>query len=462
MAPIWLGDLRLRAYTAAMFQRTVLSLLLIHAAGTLAAADFKKPVASIDLQDGDTLVFLGDSITHQVLYTQYVEDYYYTRYPSRRILFHNAGVSGDKGFHALDRFDGDVANFKPKYVTVLLGMNDGTYQHFNHDLFATYEKDMTKIADRITEIGATGIFMGPTMYDSRVASVKPPRWLKNQEQVKQATMYYNAVLAFYGTWIRDVALARGQGYVDLLGPLNHHTTQQRLEKPDFTLIPDAVHPGADGQLIMAFELLEQMNAERSVTSVSANRARGKWQVISKTGKVTDAGGDESSVSFNFKANALPWVVPPEAQLGYELSKAGHKLSNERLIVRGLKPGRYTLKIDGAAVGTYTHAQLGSKVELQRNAKTPQYQQALKVAELNRERNEKAIRPLRGQWGKRKGVRSREMPEKDPRAYAAFLEKFEAEVTRLLALKKDYEDRIYHANQPVVRKYEISPVPPPAN
>lgn len=64
-----------------------------------------------DLQDGDTLLFLGDSIAHQCLYTQYVEDFFFTRYPDRKIHFHNSGVSGDCAINALDRFDEDVAEF---------------------------------------------------------------------------------------------------------------------------------------------------------------------------------------------------------------------------------------------------------------------------------------------------------------------------------------------------------------
>jgi lysophospholipase L1-like esterase len=422
------------------------------------AAEFKTPVTSIDLQDGDTLVFLGDSITHQCLYTQYVEDYYYTRYPDRRILFHNAGVSGDKAADALDRFAEDVAPFKPKYITVLLGMNDGSYQHFDVGIFNTYETGMTELADRMDALGAVEIFMGPTMYDSRLASVKPPHWLKDQEKVAQATRYYNAVLAFYGTWLRDTALERGAGYVDLLGPLNYHTTQQRLEDPAFTLIPDAVHPGPAGHAVMAFELLDQMNADRSVSGVTASqKPDGNWRVASPDGEVSEVSGDGESLRFTFKAQALPWVLPPDAELGYKITKSGHKMSNEHLSVRGLKPGKYSLKIDGIEVGKYTHAQLGSKVELQSNEKTPQYQQALAVAMLNKERNDKAVHHLRDQWGARKGRRRGNLQENDPAAYAQFYSAFEAEVARLLKLKADYEERIHELVQPQARVYEIMPV-----
>jgi lysophospholipase L1-like esterase len=422
----------------------------------LGAAEFPKPITSIDLQDGDTFVFLGDSITHQVLYTQYLEDFFYTRYPERRIRFHNAGVSGDKAFHALDRFEGDVAVFKPKYVSVLLGMNDGTYQHFNHEIFAAYENDMTEVMTRISDLGATAILMGPTMYDSRIATAKPPRWLKNQEQIKQATTYYNAVLAFYGTWIRDVAQARGLGYVDMLGPLNFHTTQQRISKPEFTVIPDAVHPDANGQAIMAVSFLEQIRTQRrSVSGITIDKMEGKWRAIGRASGVTELKEQGSGIHFQAKAAALPWILPPEASVGYALTRAGHKLSNERLVVRGLAPGKYRLKIDGVDVGSYTHAQLGAKIELQGNDKTPQYQQALAVALLNKEKNEKVVRPLRGNWSKRKGVRARELEKNAPQKYAEWKKQFDAEVPRLLKLREEYDDRIYQLNQPTTRTYELS-------
>src|SRR5690242_15012298 len=54
------------------------------AAQKIAPADprLTPPFDKLDLKDGDTVVFLGDSITHQCLYTQYLEDFFYTRYPN--------------------------------------------------------------------------------------------------------------------------------------------------------------------------------------------------------------------------------------------------------------------------------------------------------------------------------------------------------------------------------------------
>jgi len=66
-------------------------------------------------------------------------------YPDRHIHFRNAGVSGDKARDVLARFDEDIAKFKPKYATILIGMNDGEYTPFEDRIFNTHKKDMTEL-----------------------------------------------------------------------------------------------------------------------------------------------------------------------------------------------------------------------------------------------------------------------------------------------------------------------------
>jgi hypothetical protein len=51
---------------------------------------------SFYLKAGDTVVFHGDSITEQTLYTQYVELYTVLRFPTMRVHFFGAGVGGDE------------------------------------------------------------------------------------------------------------------------------------------------------------------------------------------------------------------------------------------------------------------------------------------------------------------------------------------------------------------------------
>ena len=428
------------------------------AATSPANPEFKPLLGLLDLKDGDTVVFLGDSITHQCLYTQYVEDFYYTRFPKIHVRFHNAGVGGDRAKNALDRFDDDVAACKPKYVTMLLGMNDGGYSSYAQPTFDTYQKDMSTLLDKIAALGATAIPMTPTMHDARAAR------LAHRAQEPRDT-YYNGVLALYGAWLREQAQVRGLGFVDMYAPLNDITLEEREKNPTWTMISDAVHPGPTGQVIMASAIIDEIVPHPPVSQITLLQRNGKMISNGKNGEVTDLQAEGDTIRFTFAANALPWVLPPDASEGYKLAHAGHRFSSERFTGRNLKSGKYTLKIDDAPVGTWTDGQLAVGVELEENDKTPEYQQALKVAQLNKERNNQAVHPLRDQWGQMKGKRNeiRKAEDGNDPQLATKKEEFEkwhaefnTRIADLLAKAKTFEDEIYKANQPQPHKYELAP------
>lgn len=451
----------------------ILSLGLIYSGGLFAQKpsqkdESAKPVPTLDLKDGDTFVFLGDSITHQCLYTQYIEDFFYTRYPDRRIHFHNAGVSGDRATHALDRFDDDVAAFKPKYVSILLGMNDGVYEDFTQEIFEVYKKDMSAILGKITGLKSAPMLLSPTMFDHHQLGLRandPTFPFKNREFPKQ----YNSIMAFYGGWLREQATENRYAFADFWAPLNDLTYQERRKDADFTMVTDAIHPDAGGQVVMAYSFLSQLNPDRrSVSAITILKQGEKWKGRGAGGKLegTKALEGGKGVEFMFKARSLPWVLPEEAfgvemkkwktpgpGAGYKLTKAGHRISNERLKVSGLEPGNYEILIDGKSIGKpVSHVVLGAKIELQANSKTPQYQQAMEVALLNREKNDKVIRPLRNLWSRIKGLRKRHAD--DPAAFQVEYDKLKPRIDEFLKSSRDYEKRIYDLAQPKLRKYEI--------
>jgi len=81
--------------------------------------------------------------------------------------------------------------------------------------------------------------------------------------------------------------------------------------------------------------------------------------------------------------------------------------------------------------------------------------------LNKERNDKAMRPLRNQWRDLK-LKERDLaatPD-DPakkKALDDWMPTFTQTVAELKALVTDYDNRIYAINQPMPRRYEIAPV-----
>jgi hypothetical protein len=107
------------------------------------------------------------------------------------------------------------------------------------------------------------------------------------------------------------------------------------------------------------------------------------------------------------------------------------------------------------------------VELEENDKTPQYQQAKKVAELNKQRNDGPVHALRNEWGRFQGfARTKRQVEEHPddAKAAENLKKIEEQmqgmeerVQKAEAEAKVIEDQIFQANQPAPHKYELRAV-----
>src|SRR4051794_12992006 len=66
---------------------------------TLSISTLSAPALAADafyLKDGDRVVFYGDSITDQRLYTTFVETYVVTRFPKLNVSFVHSGWGGDR------------------------------------------------------------------------------------------------------------------------------------------------------------------------------------------------------------------------------------------------------------------------------------------------------------------------------------------------------------------------------
>jgi hypothetical protein len=257
-----------------------------------------------------------------------------------------------------------------------------------------------------------------------------------------------------------MAQQRGLGFVDMYGPLNQITQDQRRSAPDWTMIKDAVHPGATGQVVMAAALIADAFPKTQVCGITVSQKNGKWLVNVSNGKVTDSSElDKGAVTV--KSNALPWVLPADAGEGFKLVHAGHRMSNEKLTVRNLATGSYEVRIDGTPIGKWTDAQLSSGIEIEENAATPQYQQALKVAELNQRRNKEFYAKIRGEYSALKGQRNKlnkaTGTAEEPAAKAEFEKHHVAMTERVKALlegARAIEDEIYKTNQPVPHRFEL--------
>src|SRR3989442_15795067 len=99
---------------------------------------------SFALKEGDRVVFYGDSITDQRLYTTFTETYVVTRFPRLEVRFVHSGWGGDRvsggGGGPIDvRLPRDVFAYKPTVMTIMLGMNDASYRKIYEPIFVNFK-----------------------------------------------------------------------------------------------------------------------------------------------------------------------------------------------------------------------------------------------------------------------------------------------------------------------------------
>jgi len=435
--------------------KNICTLLLV----LLVAISSNGQVGNTKFENGNSIVFLGNSITHRCQYSQYIENFYFTRYPEQRLKLHTAGVSGDKAADALLRFGKEVARYNPDFVPILLGMNDASYLPFDRVIFDRYKKDMSSLLDSIKKVGATPILMTPTMFDSKQGIQKP--WFKDKPEMCEE---YNGVLALYGSWLQEVAYQKNYPFVDLRYALNDFTYEKRKSDPQFTIISDGVHPDALGMVLMACSFLNQTHGADTVSSVIINICNETIDFkISKNGTLKNVHYSNDKLSFHFQAEALPWVLPGNLQEQISSYSVFNKLNKEILTVGGLELGKYYLQIENDTIGVFSNMELLQGIELQNNGKTPQYRQAQKIASLNASRNG-GLYALRDLWTAKKNLRYAkmefELKPNDPKLVEKIeglkkqLMDFDEKEEDILAKALKIQQEIYQLSQPEKLHYQL--------
>ncbi len=348
-----------------------LSLALLPFAAPARAADPADPFA---LRDGDRVVFYGDSITQDGGYGRFVEEYVRTRYPQWDVRFYNAGVGGDtvRGGWAgpVDvRLDRDVVALKPTVVTIMLGMNDGGYKPFDPTTLAAFGEGYRAIVAKLRQAlpGVRLTFIRTSPFDD---VSRPPQFAPG----------YDDALRRLGCYVSS--LGEKATVVDFRAPVNAGLAAVMKENPDLArqLLPDRIHPGAAGHTVMGAALLRAWNAPSLVTRVAIDAAA-KAVAAAVNSEVTGLAAAAGGLSWTQLDRALPLPVSFEDATIELAQKAGadlDSLDQELLVVSGLPPGRYELKIDGQATGTFTEAELAKGVNLARH-NTPMRWQAFAVA-----------------------------------------------------------------------------------
>jgi lysophospholipase L1-like esterase len=354
-----------------MIQRILLVAALLFSSSWAAFAQFA-------IRDGDRVVFLGDSITEQRLYTTYIEAYALTRHPLWKLTFRNVGWGGDtawlrqrahpdeaKLFAAEDAtqqqmiedsvgkgLGRDVLPLKPTFVTIKFGMNDHSYQKFRPDIFKAYTRSQAQLYKVLSGAGARVSFLTPQPIEDKRPD--PDQDVRNQSLRK------------FSDGLKQVAQESGAGFVDQFDPYMALMMKERAANPKaFIGGGDAVHPGPAGHTLMAWAVLKGLGATAPVSSAAVKLPGGTAEAQGCT--VDHVIASDSGVSFDRLDEALPFPVDERAEAALKIAPVLEDLSQYRLAVTGLAPGSYEILIDGESVMKVDADALGKGVNLSNSA-----------------------------------------------------------------------------------------------
>lgn len=341
------------------------------------AAAFLLPAQEFHLKDGDRVVFFGDSITDQRLYTTFAETFAVTRFPKRKITFVHSGWGGDRvtgggGGGIQERLTRDVLAYKPTVVTIMLGMNDGRVRPFNDQLFDMYSKGYANIVKTL-KAADSGV---------RITAIQPSPY----DDVTRAPLFpggYNGVLLRYSDFVKGLGATQGLTVADLNRPVTAMLEKAKATSADQAakIIPDRVHPGASGHLIMAAGLLKAWNAPAVVSTVEID-AKARRVTKYENAAVLNVGFG-AGVAWTQTDDCLPMPVDmadPVMALAVNSSDFEATLNRQMVRVAGLAPGKYTLRIDGGEVVTHTAEEWANGVNIAQ-LRTPMWEQATRVHSL---------------------------------------------------------------------------------
>lgn len=298
------------------------------------------------LRKGDRIVFLGDSITEQQLYTNYCEAYLASRYPELKLTFFNAGWGGDTAPGGCIRLDRDVLALKPTVVTICYGMNDGGYCVLNPGIRDAYVAGMKELVTRLKAAGVRVVLLTSGMVD---VSVNPD--LRKVE-------YNTRSLRALADEVLGLAAVEQLPVADLHKLMNEVDRAAKAAEPAFCMIPDSVHPDPAGHLVMAYGLLQALGVpprrEELVADLAAHKATGTERIGIKYLRRNLKG-----IELAVRLDTIPFFVEPAARKVLPYLPFQDTYNAVKLVIKGLPAERAYVRL-GAYRGAAMSRELFEK------------------------------------------------------------------------------------------------------
>ena len=339
---------------------------------------------SKNFESGNTICFLGDSITHGGQFHEFLQLYYATRYPNIALTFHNCGIAGDNAEGMSYRFKDDVLVHNPTHVFLMTGMNDvirtlyfegqasdGIIQKRKNAL-AVYKQNTDILAEKFEASGITPIYLTPSIYD-QYSKIK-----------KNNNLGCNEALIECSEHIKSIAKQSNRLAIDLNTHMKDIMDRELQNDSLFTIIgKDRVHPETTGHFIMFHKIISAIESPSNVAQITISLNEVK-NLKTENCDVNELQLTEKKISFKCLENSLPFPINKSINRALNLVPFQEEFNQERLKVIGLDHGNYDLFIQDKLINTFSAEQLNDGINLSTESNTPQYKQAQEIMKLCQE------------------------------------------------------------------------------
>ncbi len=300
------------------------------------------------------VVFLGDGITQQRIYTRYVMNFFALHEPGVTRSFRNAGLVGDGecdrapgGFKRLQR---DVLDLAPALAVVAFGMEDAGYRAFDQARYDDYLRNLSAITTELKGHQIKAVLMTPGC----VADSFQRNGLDGAG--------YNALLRRYADGAMELARREGVPVADVHALIESFTERCRAAHTNLALIPDPTKPSPAIHAVMAFGLLKALGCEGPASDAVLDAA-GARVLDTRRCAISALSASSNVVHFVRADRGFPVYLDPEARGVAVLLPEAAALNRYGLTVKGLAEGNWALTVAGQKVGVFTAAQWKDGIDL---------------------------------------------------------------------------------------------------
>lgn len=309
--------------------------------------------AEFAIRDGDTVVFLGDSITAARQYGKIIETFALLRFPERKVRFINAGKGGETAKGSLERLEKDVFGQGATLVTVAYGVNDIGWGFKADDAHKQeYLEAIGEIVERCKKHGVR-----PFICAAAITAEDPD---KAEQGFLQKMCDEGLALA----------KSKGAGTIDVQRSMR--AAQRRMlaanaMEPDESKqarmhVEDGVHLNDLGQMSMAFAILKGLGAPAEVSAATID-ARAAKVVAAESCRISGVQRQAGGVSFTRIDDRLPLNLAPLWLIEGRFVPFTVELNRYVLTVTNLAAGQYEILAAGRLLGKWDAKALASGVNL---------------------------------------------------------------------------------------------------